>query len=111
MEYDNLKLQNLNQGAAEDLFNEELDRVLRNIHDVNTKPDAVREIKLIVKIKPSKDRATATTALQASSKLAPAMPHEGSVLFSFQNNKPKAYTNNLKQMTIDDLEKTDSSAE
>src|SRR3989339_1646960 len=103
MNYENLKLTNVNNGAIDDLFNEELGKVLNNINDLNVEADAVREIRINIKIKPSKDRLTATTAISVSSKLASNVANEGSVFFSFENNKPKAYANNYRQMTIQDL--------
>lgn len=104
-EYEQLKLTNINNGAVEDLFNEELDKVMRNVNDLNVNPDAIREIRITLKIKPSKDRLTATTELAVSSRLAANVSQEGSIFFSFRENKPKAFANNYKQMTMEDLQK------
>jgi hypothetical protein len=98
-----LGLMSMNGGAVEDLFNEELGKVLRNIGDLNTDPEAVREICVRIKIAPSKDRMTAATLIQATSRLAPNVPVAGSAFFAFENNKPKAYTHNPNQMVFDGI--------
>lgn len=95
-----LKLNTLNSGAVEELFDEELKKVLSNIHDVNIEADAVREIVIKVKIKPSKDRRSAVTSVQSYSKLAPCVPHEGSLFLAFQDNKPEAFVNDVRQTTF-----------
>jgi hypothetical protein len=51
-----VSLQNLGGGAAIELFDLELQKVLENISDENTRPAVVREITLKVKIKPGDDR-------------------------------------------------------
>lgn len=53
----NVKLENLGCGAAAEMFQKELENVIANICDPNTKPDAVRTVTLKVKIKPGKDRS------------------------------------------------------
>ena len=67
---DHVTLLSLGYGAAEELFNQELDKVLRNIADPNTRAIEVRRIQLDVKIKPSADRSYAEVEMKASSKLA-----------------------------------------
>jgi len=52
-EYAQVNIKNINSGAITELFNAELPKVLENIADDNTKPDASREIRLIIKIKPT----------------------------------------------------------
>lgn len=101
METKELKLSTLNGGAAEDLFNEELDRVLRNINDINTEATAIREITLKIKIVPSENRGAATTAIQATSRLAPNKPVAGTAVLGFSGNQPKAYAYDPRQMTFD----------
>lgn len=101
MEYKEVNLDTLNGGSAKDLFDEEFKKVLNNINDINSEPDAVREVKLIFKIKPSKDRRSATTSVQATSKLAGAIPHQGSMFLGFAGNRPKAYVNDIRQTMID----------
>lgn len=61
--------------AAIELFNVEFQRVLENCLDENTKPDALREVTLKVKIKPDKDRERCLVEIGAVSKLAPVHPY------------------------------------
>ncbi len=51
-----------------------LAKVLANIADVNTKPDAVREIALKLKIKPTNDRGAAAVEVSCAPKLAAVSP-------------------------------------
>jgi len=90
-EYAQVNIKNINSGAITELFNAELPKVLENIADDNTKPDASREIRLIIKIKPTKDRAQAATEISVVTKLAPIKPHEGSITFSLEEDGVKAY--------------------
>jgi hypothetical protein len=102
-EKNELSLSTINEGAVNDLFTEELEKVLRNIHDLNTKADAVREINISIKFKPNKDRLTASTDVKVSSKLSPPNLITGSLFLMFDNNKPKAYANNPHQMNFSDI--------
>lgn len=70
-----LSLSNICDGAAEPLFNRELQRVVDNIADVNTNADAVREITLKVRFKPDLKREMAHIDIQAVAKIAPFSPH------------------------------------
>jgi hypothetical protein len=66
-----LTLATIAKGAAPERFQDELARVVANILDVNTDPEAIRAITMTVKIKPSESREMATVALEVKSKLAP----------------------------------------
>lgn len=100
MESKTVDLKSINSGAAIDLFQNEFKKVLENIADPNVKPDAVREIRLVIKIKPDKNLSAALTTVQVTSKLAPVNPHESVVLFGFDGEKVSAYVSDSKQ---DDL--------
>ncbi len=69
-----LSLSNLKSGAAVEMFDDELKRVLTNIQDVNTDPKTVRELTLTVKIKPSEDREFGAVSMEVKSKLAHPKP-------------------------------------
>lgn len=105
MQYEELKLENLNNGAVNDLFNQELDRVLRNIHDLNVPANSMREIHIVVKIKPTEDRQSAMTMLQVYSVLPKNAAHGSHVALSFRDNKARALVSNERQMTMDDAKK------
>jgi hypothetical protein len=66
-----ISLETLAQGAAVELFNDELTRVLGNILDPNTKPTTTRSVTLTFTIKPDEDRSYAGALIDVKSKLAP----------------------------------------
>lgn len=74
LDYD-LSLSNLAEGAAIQKFDDELQKVLNNIVDPNTPADVTREVQLIVKIKPDKNRGYGDISIIAKSKLAPDHEH------------------------------------
>ncbi len=74
---DVVSLTTIKGGAAVEKFNYALHRVLENIDDPNTDADAIRAIKLTVKMKPSPDRAEVAYSIQVEAKLAPPMADGG----------------------------------
>lgn len=100
-EYSKVRLENINQGAAQELFDEELRKVVRNINDLNVDAEFPREITLKFRIKPTKDRSAAVTTVSVATRLAPLTKHEGSILLSFRENSPEAYVSNMKQLELD----------
>lgn len=66
-----LSLTNLLQGAVVERFDIVLQDVLDNVHDLNCDADAVREINVKIKIKPSLDRDLIAYAANVVPKLAP----------------------------------------
>lgn len=61
-------LLNLGGGVAVEMFDQELQRVLDNIVDINTRADQVREISLKVKIKPDEERMLGEITVECNSK-------------------------------------------
>lgn len=84
MDYKNVDLNTINNGAALELFQEELKRVMDNINDVSIQSDAAREITLKFKIKPNKDRSSAVTTIKSSSRII-SNEHESSIFISRDN--------------------------
>lgn len=80
--YKQIDLLSINNGAAVDLFQEEFNKVMQNISDLSIASDSPREIKLVFKIKPNKNRTNASCVIQASSRLASVSAHEGSMWLS-----------------------------
>lgn len=72
----------LNQGAAIELFQKSLEKVLANIADVNCEREQKREIVLSVKFKPRDDRSgvRAEVEIKCETKLA---AHRGSTTMVF----------------------------
>src|SRR5438105_1285422 len=67
-----VSLETLGQGAAVELFDEELQKALANILDPNTKPTTTRAVTLTFTIKPDEDRSYGNCVIDVKSKLAPA---------------------------------------
>jgi len=88
---------NLKDGAAVELFDFELQKVLDNIMDPNTKAEAVREVTLKIKIKPDKDRSFGPVEIQPSSKLAPQAPVMTQIFFGQDRDGAVAHEYNPKQ--------------
>jgi len=80
IEEEKVSLATLKGGAAIEVFDMALQRVLDNINDPNTKPSATREVTLKVTIKPSEDRGSGAIAIACSSKLA-SIQEVGTVLY------------------------------
>lgn len=68
---DYLTLDNLGAGAAKELFQHELEKVLENILDPNTDAKCKRTVVLTVTIVPGDNRDECATLIEATSKLAP----------------------------------------
>ena len=101
MEYKGINLETLNSGAIMDLFNVEWPKLLQNINDPNTKPDAVRKLKIEIAVKPAKDRRNATTSVSVTTNLAAIMPHESFIVIGVEDGKVQAYTFDPKQQSLE----------
>jgi len=75
-----LSLANIGNGAAVALFDEQLQKVLDNIKDLDTPAEAVREVAIVVKIKPNINRNMADIAYVADCKLARRSPLASNIL-------------------------------
>lgn len=93
-------LDSLKAGGVLQLFDEELKKVLENIMDPNTEPEAVREVRLVVKIKPDRDRATAAVAIIPSAKLAPAVALGTRMFFGKKAGQVLAWEHDPQQMDL-----------
>ncbi len=65
-----VSLETLGGGAAVERFNYELQRVLDNIGDINTKPTAARKVQLTITIAPNEERTGAAVLIDVKSTLA-----------------------------------------
>jgi len=96
-----VSLETLGGGAAIERFNYELQNVLNNIGDINTKADAVREVSLKVKIKPNEDRAFCVISIEVSGKLASIKPEHSSFHLVRRGDRIVATEYNPKQQTLE----------
>lgn len=78
-------LDNLGFGAAAEMFQAELEKVIFNIADPNTKPDVKRGITLKLSVKPSKDRSMCAVEIHCDSKLAAVQPFETTMFVGIEH--------------------------
>lgn len=97
-----VSLETLGQGAAVEMFQVELEKVLANIIDVNTKPTSVRRISLTVDIKPDEDRSFGTVAIATASKLAPVKAVGTAIYIGSHAGQPVATERDTRQLAFDD---------
>lgn len=69
-----LKTATLMGGAVLEMVDHELMKVFQNIVNPNTKPGAVRQVTLVIKIKPNDKRNRIDVSAQAVAKLVPDEP-------------------------------------
>lgn len=100
METNKVTLHTINNGAAGELFQEELTKVLANINDISVDAEGIREIKLVFKIRPTHDRLSSAVTIEASSKLACVAKHSGSMFLSNKLNKIEAFVTNPHQQEM-----------
>lgn len=100
-----VSLDTLGNGAAMEMFGDELQRVLDNIIDPNTDPKAIREVTLKVKIKPDEDREMGNVTIATASKLAPVKSVDTIVFIGQVEGKAIATERNPKQPAFEFTEK------
>jgi len=100
-------LESLAGGALTELFARELGVVLGNIQDINTDPDAVREITLKVKLKPNDSREVVVVRASASSKLASVKGIETAIYVGRRGGQVIATEYNPRQMNFNELNVVD----
>lgn len=98
-----VSLETLGNGAAVELFNEELRKVLDNIADPNTPQKTSRMITLKVKITPNEERNGAAVEIAASSHLVANKPYGTYFFVGSDGHKIRAYENNPKQPDLPGL--------
>jgi hypothetical protein len=101
LDYQQVTLETLNSGAVIDLFEAEWRKLLNNIQDPNTKPDAVRKVKIEIAVKPAKDRRNASTSVSVTANLANIVPHEASIVIGLENGETQAYAFDPNQKSLD----------
>lgn len=100
-----VNLQDVNNGAVTDLFNDEFKKVLNNLADENTSWKTQREITIKLKVKlNSEERNTAATLVEVVSKLAPPKANEAIVHLDFDGRDVQAFTREqAKQLDLDNI--------
>lgn len=98
-------------GGLPEMFQREMDDVMKNIADPNTDPNKPRQIKMVVDIYPSQDRQTCRLAVGVTSKTLPVARMGGSLFISNQNGVLQAYSTDIRQQDIFAEDEAGESAE
>ncbi len=69
-----INIETIDGGAVIERINYQISRVVDDIQDLNTAPEAIREVTVKLKFKPSSDRADAIISIEANAKLAAMKP-------------------------------------
>jgi len=101
-EFYSVTLESLGNGAANEMFEAELLRVLDNILDPNTDPETVRKITLELKIKPTKDREMGNCEISVTSKLSANAAYPTRLFIGREHGRPVAYENNPRQLSLEE---------
>lgn len=99
-----VSLTTLNQGAAIELFDAELRKVLADIADPNTTAKAKRAISLTVVFAPDEDRSMAMIGIDCKSKIAGRRGSATRIFFGFMNGQPVAVEAHPNQGRLFDKE-------
>lgn len=100
MRKEQVSLETLGFGAAAEMFQAELEKVVFNIQDPNTKPELKRNITLKLVIKPTKDRSMCAVEIHCDSKLAPALPFESTMFVGVEHGVAVASEDNPQQQQL-----------
>lgn len=96
-----IQLETIAHGALNELFQEEVKRVVQNIQDPNTDANVVREITLKIKLKPDDTREVAVVDIAVTSKLA-GNKGVGTIFYvGMVDGKPVAVEHNPRQTKFD----------
>ncbi|WMZ49007.1 hypothetical protein QS423_06360 [Staphylococcus pseudintermedius] len=106
MRLNNVKLSELGQGALQELFESELEKVIENINDINTDPTKKRKITMTIDIKSDEYREIIFADAKVKSNLV-SMDSTGIKLFNIVDENGERVVNELRsgekgQAFIDD---------
>lgn len=82
-------------GAILEIADNELERILANINDINTDPKKKRQIEIKLVFEPSKDREQIRMTAQVKSKIEPLAPTETTLFNVMEENKVTGETVNV----------------
>lgn len=95
-----LNIGNVCGGAVPELFEHEMQKMLKNVADLNTDPEAKRSITLEFTFKPAPDRKSAVVKLLCKAKHAGVNAVAGSVFMSTAQGSVQAFTEDPRQTTL-----------
>lgn len=95
-----VNLGNICDGCVPERFELELARVMKNVNDLNTDPEAARELVIKFKFKPSPDRKSAVVTMGMKCKLAALEPKAGSIFLRTQAGVTSVFTEDPRQTAL-----------
>jgi len=93
-------IHSMGEGVLQDLFDKELNRVLKNINDVNTDPEQKRSITVKINFLPNKTRSAAIVKVECIPKLATDSKFETQIAIGLDNGLVKAKELDAKQLSL-----------
>lgn len=100
MDPEKLSLSNIARGAAEEIFAEELRRVLDNIADVNSDAEQKRSIVLEFLFEPFEDRSGFEIVIRSKAKLASISSAKGTAFLVRKSGENVAYPHDPRQAAL-----------
>ena len=95
-----VSLDTLGFGAAAEMFQAELEKLVFNIADPNTKPELKRNITLKLVVKPTEDRSMCAVEIHCDSKLAPVLPFESTMFVGVEHGVAVATEYSPQQQSL-----------
>jgi hypothetical protein len=92
-----LNIGNICGGAVPEVFDREVKAILENISDLNTKPEAKRQIVLTFEFRPGPDRKSAIVCFSCKAKHVGVEPTAGTIFFAKRMGGIQAYTEDPRQ--------------
>src|SRR5690606_25765483 len=108
--YEDVTLTNIGGGAAVELFDRELQEVLKNIQDPNTPARKKRLIQIQISLTPNENREHAQVEIHVNSKLAAVVP-KATLIYLGEDVEEKrhlALQFKGRQKTFEDLEESEN---
>ena len=93
-------LSNIAQGAAVEIFDHELNKVLENIKDPNADPKKKRKITLCVEFAPYADRSGSEVSIAVKSNLVSVSGVKSNIFVGVDQGEYKAYSHDIRQQEL-----------
>jgi hypothetical protein len=100
VELDRVALQTIAGGAADELFQHELQAVLDNMADINTECKVMRKITIELSFLPVEERDACAVTIKVKSKLAPTLPQVTRLFLGQEGAKQVAYEERVIQPAL-----------
>lgn len=100
-EYSEINIQNINDGALNEMFSTELTKILKNIDDPNTEATDVREIQFKITFKPDDKREASEVKIKCTSKMAGLRAAKSHAFLVRKGGQVRAFKHNMKQTNFE----------